>query len=811
MIIKESKTEIITSDNFEKREITISPNATKKLIEMITSGIYSNPIGSIIRELSSNCYDAHIAANQSRNFEVEIIDKNIIIGSFEDKIIFRDFGNGLNKERINDIYCQLLETDKEDSNEYIGAYGIGSKSPFAYCEEFNIITYIDSIKTTYQVQKTSDDSIELFTLNSEKSDEENKTEVIVPIKEDDISDFKSEIQHQLGYFNNLTVIGADFKPIYPIYISDNVFIRSFYNSSLKCLIGSIVYPLDEKVLKEIEDTINYRGKGQIVLKFKIGEIKLSLNRESIRYTKETIKTIINKFTLAKKDITQFLNNQFFKQDSIIKYIFGLTSSDMSYLFEFINKPFNYKYKEISKDIFKLSLSYFKFNFIKGYNDMLGSYHSEFNLNEYTKAFLLDPKSFPFYLLEQGSSFNKKKNNYLREYYKALNLSSNCLLYIIQYDKESYFNNHILEDFVKFGFSTKEKFANEINRIADYIYSCLKKECISYNKIVIPDDFVFNTGKIQYIRKKINPVDIFVRKCVRTARYDERYDFVNTSLKDIFSEEVDKLIWGYLEDESKLRQITYIIENGPESEKDKTAVIKISKGTKNNILNLKNIINVNVNDLFKNKDELIIKFNTAFKINLIIKDYEYLECFSVFNNKIYNNYTYLLDYSKTYYSEIIRFGKSNCSERVDLFRWLETDNVYDVKVIEILDSLINYCKDIGIFKYFTEIHNKFQDLNQEEIDLVTDILKIKDKEITFSDKVYSIDNQLIIKGKSLIKKEFFKLINKDMNKDLNKKGQLYSTVGKKILSVPFYKWKGKSYVTILEEINELNEPSNIKIN
>jgi len=65
--------------------------------------------------------------------------------SFEDKIIFRDFGNGLNKERINDIYCQLLETDKEDSNEYIGAYGIGSKSPFAYCRNHSYLFQISTL------------------------------------------------------------------------------------------------------------------------------------------------------------------------------------------------------------------------------------------------------------------------------------------------------------------------------------------------------------------------------------------------------------------------------------------------------------------------------------------------------------------------------------------------------------------------------------------------------------------------------------------------------------------------------------------
>ena len=104
-----------------------------KAFSILSSGLYANKIRAIIRELSTNAYDSHVAAGcADRPFEVHLPT------SLEPWFSVRDYGVGLSHQQVVNIYTTYFESTKTGSNDFVGALGLGSKSPFSYTENFGV-------------------------------------------------------------------------------------------------------------------------------------------------------------------------------------------------------------------------------------------------------------------------------------------------------------------------------------------------------------------------------------------------------------------------------------------------------------------------------------------------------------------------------------------------------------------------------------------------------------------------------------------------------------------------------------------------
>lgn len=122
---------------------SISQSSQKAFFRMLTEGFYADAIGSIIREITSNCIDAN---TESGSDEPIIIKFEKDIESSDYILSFKDNGVGLSPERINDVYVKFLESTKKESEQEIGYFGLGSKTPFAYKRESGErFFYIDTI------------------------------------------------------------------------------------------------------------------------------------------------------------------------------------------------------------------------------------------------------------------------------------------------------------------------------------------------------------------------------------------------------------------------------------------------------------------------------------------------------------------------------------------------------------------------------------------------------------------------------------------------------------------------------------------
>ena len=81
-----TKSETFTESNY-------SIEATAKAFSILSDSLYSNKIKAVIRELSTNAYDAHIAAgNAETPFYINLPT------ALDSQFWVRDYGTGLNKE-----------------------------------------------------------------------------------------------------------------------------------------------------------------------------------------------------------------------------------------------------------------------------------------------------------------------------------------------------------------------------------------------------------------------------------------------------------------------------------------------------------------------------------------------------------------------------------------------------------------------------------------------------------------------------------------------------------------------------------------
>lgn len=114
---------------------------SSRAFQILSSGLYANKIRAIIRELSCNAIDSHVAAGKlDTPFEIHLPN------SLDPYFSIRDFGTGLNRDQVNNIYTTYFESTKTNSNDYIGALGLGSKSPFSYTNNFTVTAIKDGKK-----------------------------------------------------------------------------------------------------------------------------------------------------------------------------------------------------------------------------------------------------------------------------------------------------------------------------------------------------------------------------------------------------------------------------------------------------------------------------------------------------------------------------------------------------------------------------------------------------------------------------------------------------------------------------------------
>lgn len=312
MILKEQTIVEIEGDSFEKYESKINIEKLSKLFGML-SNLYRNIYGSIIREYCSNAWDSHKDAGR----EDEPIYINLNVETDNNYLLIKDVGLGMSPKTMQTIYFNYLDSTKEESDDVIGAFGIGGKSALAYTHTFYIDTIFDNKLYHYIFTKQSSGIPAGELLYTEDIVAHNGTTIKIPIKNGDQALFFREFQKQLVYFPNVFIESNLYGYDNDYNIYENSLFKYRPSGSKKMLhisLGNVAYDIDWGELGIPQVVI------PVALNFKIGELTPTPSRESIIYSKETIQIIKDKIEEVKTYFTNLHNKNVKEVNTIQEYL-----------------------------------------------------------------------------------------------------------------------------------------------------------------------------------------------------------------------------------------------------------------------------------------------------------------------------------------------------------------------------------------------------------------------------------------------------------------------------------------------------------
>jgi len=301
----------------------IAKNA--KMFHILSDSMYKDKIGSMVRELSSNARDAHVDAGiPEQPFFIHLPN------AFEPWFSVTDHGTGISADDVFNVLCVYGESTKDQSNDAIGAFGLGAKTPFAYTDNFTVISRFDGIERLYTAC-IGEDGLPTLNLQVEmKTEIYDGFQITVSVNEGDFDRFKEKTAEQLKFFpikptiENCKDFEWDDLDEGITYDSDLV---KMYNGSYSNPIsglwvtqGGVSYPVDIDELQDIDSHTkafaNALAEKNAVMPFEIGQIDVTAPRESISYDKRTITSVIDRVALVAKTMCRDVVAEVQKEKSI---------------------------------------------------------------------------------------------------------------------------------------------------------------------------------------------------------------------------------------------------------------------------------------------------------------------------------------------------------------------------------------------------------------------------------------------------------------------------------------------------------------
>ncbi|QDB73302.1 RIIA lysis inhibitor [Vibrio phage VAP7] len=339
--------------------------ADAKLFATLTASLYTDKQVAVPREMLCNMKDAHIERNElyqagtliapvtsvyAAKARMEFLEQHKeqlkwyapkdkmyelqVPSVLDPTMVFKDFGIGLSVDQImgpvqttfdnetnkpiilrdekghpvrrGGLYKTIFKSTKENSNLTTGAYGLGSKSPYALCDTFTVESRFNGEKHMYIMYMTEDRQpmVDWITKCPEtgepapiSTDEYNGLTVSMVIQEHDIQrviagcervlrSFEPEWQPELfgqpinvEMYDRTSRIGNMF--VQPEVEENGV--KTHY-----AVQGSVAYPVNTQYLdKDIRMILNSMG-ADTYTEFPIGLLNVPPSREQLDYVKWTV-------------------------------------------------------------------------------------------------------------------------------------------------------------------------------------------------------------------------------------------------------------------------------------------------------------------------------------------------------------------------------------------------------------------------------------------------------------------------------------------------------------------------------------------
>jgi hypothetical protein len=279
----------------QKVKMVIDENALAHIMSVLTD-LYSDPVGAVVREYSTNALDSHIEAGNTA--PIEVFTPNALSPFF--KVV--DHGVGLSVDDITNMYSKYGASSKRETNEQVGMLGLGAKSALTLVAQFSLISVKNGVKIFVSVSRAADGSGQMEIVDTRATDEPNGVEISIPYSRS--ADFATKCKEFFRFWEPGTVL-LDGRPPVPLQgraVGDKFIINGDLKSDY-IVMGNVAYPVKDGLY----NSGYYFQPMGIVARVAIGDVNFTPSREALQYTtktKQTIESLRKEFASALHDSAQ---------------------------------------------------------------------------------------------------------------------------------------------------------------------------------------------------------------------------------------------------------------------------------------------------------------------------------------------------------------------------------------------------------------------------------------------------------------------------------------------------------------------------
>lgn len=293
--------------------------ATPQMFKILYDQLYTQKELAVTRELITNAWDAHVAAGTT-HIPISVHLPTVLEPWFE----VRDSGTGLAKDDVIQLYMDYGRSTKTHTNSMIGGFGLGSKSPFAYTDQFTVVSRFNGIAYTFQAFLQQNGAPGCMLVSENPTNAHNGLTVRVETRNSSFYDcqFKASLEKMYPYIPTPPDVNIELtnqKPAkasvdsldgkHPLLQGIRV-VDDYYN--VVVVQGLVPYPVARdrissalhQLLDEQDSAFANRMRG-IVIQVPIGTFEVTASRESLSLSD----TVITKLAETLRDAYKILHTE----------------------------------------------------------------------------------------------------------------------------------------------------------------------------------------------------------------------------------------------------------------------------------------------------------------------------------------------------------------------------------------------------------------------------------------------------------------------------------------------------------------------
>lgn len=305
------------SGALETAKLTIEANG--KAFKEFVSGIYSDKAYAICRELIANVVDSHVAAGKpDHSFDLHLPTV------FDPTFSIRDYGTSMTHHTVMTLYRTLFRSSKddpnsEDSNKYVGKFGLGSKSPWAYTDSFQLTAYLDGTIRVYDLYfNGGSPSCSLFLEGEMEEDDEGGIQpdgvlITFPVEAKDVDDFHRAAKRALEPLKTQPkMTGRACEPEARTVQYEGKgwqLLDSSASTGAEALQGTVLYPLRFESIPNCPPHLKALLSAPFRIVYEIGQLDVITSREALSYDDVTAANVIKRLEEVMVEVRGLLKDQ----------------------------------------------------------------------------------------------------------------------------------------------------------------------------------------------------------------------------------------------------------------------------------------------------------------------------------------------------------------------------------------------------------------------------------------------------------------------------------------------------------------------